>query len=66
MGFFGVAGIRGFVECLCFASNWRAIRAAIKIGNLIMIDLEWDNGVAIYNGGRLRLIEPSATRRVNA
>lgn len=59
MGFFGIAGVRGFVDCLCFASNWLEIRKAIKIGNLVSIELQLDDRTAIYNGGHVRLIETS-------
>jgi DNA polymerase-3 subunit alpha len=63
MGFFGIIGVRGFVDCLCFGSNWKAIRSAIKAGNLISISLSYDGkGAAIYDGGQVRLIDESATK----
>ena len=54
----------GFVDCLCFASNWGAIRSAIKVGNLISIGLDYERGSAIYNGAKIRLIEKIKYRQL--
>jgi DNA polymerase-3 subunit alpha len=63
MGFFGLLAPTGFIDCLCFASNWKGIKGAVKVGNLISITLEYSRGSAIYDGGRIRLIEGSALKQ---
>lgn len=63
MGFFGIIGVRGFVDCLCFGSHWKGIRGAIKVGNLVSISLAYKKGAAIYDGGRVQLIQESAPKK---
>jgi DNA polymerase-3 subunit alpha len=59
MGFFGVVASKGFIDCMCWASYWGDINNAIKVGNLVSIDLEYERGLGIYAGGRVRLIQAS-------
>jgi DNA polymerase III alpha subunit len=57
MGFFGVLGVKGYIDALCFASVWPKIRKAIKPGRLIEIQLEYNRGQGIYSGDILRWLK---------
>lgn len=57
MGFFGVLGIDGYIDCLCFASNWGIIRRHIKAKSLIAVELEYNQGSGIFNNGQLTLLK---------
>lgn len=55
MGFFGLLGAEGYIDCLAFASSWvKDVRKAIKPGHLLEVELEYNRGSAIYGGGKIR------------
>lgn len=57
MGFFGILGVDGYIDALCFASVWPQVRKAIKAHRLIEIQLEYNRGQGIYSGDILRWLK---------
>lgn len=42
MGFFGLQGFKGYLDCLCFASSWGDFEDLIKPGQVIRVTLKKD------------------------
>lgn len=49
MAFFGLAGVRGHIECLCFASSWSAFSGTLKVGQVVKVNLKRDKSSNILN-----------------
>lgn len=57
MGFFGILGIDGYIDSLCFGSIWPQVRKHLKSQSLVQIELEYNRGQGIYSGGQLRVLK---------
>lgn len=57
MGFFGILGIRGYLDVLCFGSLWPSIQKEIQPGRLVEMEVEYNRGQGIYSGDLLRFLE---------
>jgi hypothetical protein len=57
MGFFGILGLDGYIDALCFASVWPKVRRIIKPERLVEIQLEYNRGQGIYSGDILRWLK---------
>lgn len=64
MGFFGLLGVRGYIDVAAWASTWPSIRKHVKVGQLIDIELEYGGWSSIYNGDTFRVLtNPAKSKR---